>query len=468
LKGIENVPQNLINTYTKRIDLLEKFEKFIRMYYPGRIKKKEIPQRLRTEFQKIKRLVDQSQNEKPYFYRKFLFFTEETPLPTKITTKLFLEEKVFEKNNVVSTETEVYTKEVSSLLIRKINEFVEGDEKEAGFSVLLFGRTATGKTTFWQEFVKKFIEDEDYLKSVLGSEKTVTINDIETIGFYTSQAGKAMVFNFPVTNVVDLLLGTRNYKLWNLKTPDILQKNKGEYNAMVKIRWKKDGEQWAGDKYMDEYAVKFPEFHESKGADLSNIDIIKNVMLDDRMEVKRSKKTHLSTRNHIVKRIHFVPVEDKARSFYISFYVFAGSETAKKTVFNYGKPDQDTLTKIVDKEAQFLINDDLMIKTLLTSGNISDQTDTLKRMTPEAQILKKIGLKDQIFKGNVNFLLFTWPTAPDFEMKQDLYKEMNLYRIMAKQILNDYAPNFYKNFGPRGPKLVTEEIRKMIEALLVQ
>ena len=444
-KEIDNAMPNstVKGLYEKRLKLMKEFKENLQLYNP---RERILPKFIFQSFKLVQSLIKEVKDTPPYFSNKYLFTTEETIAPLKIQTSLFYGGKlVAGMKNVVASNTEVYKKELAAFLINKIRAFMEGDDVKGNYSVLLFGRTATGKTTFWKRFVKTFIENEEYLSTILGRDKTALIDRVETIGFYSDANGNPISYTFEVVH--NPLEQFHTYKKWNLKK---------DIKPMRIWKWDTEHkEQWSGNQHMLWYILNNVTIFEKKVTDMRKIGLVKDAMLDDRMEPKRWK-VHLSTRGHIVKRIQFYDPKKENRVFNLNFFIPAGSETAKESISNYGDPN---VKKVVNAEAIFLNKDNSAMINLFTQGTAIGLSGTLKRFDE----VHKLKFKEQLEKGDINFLLFSWPSAPDFGTT---HKETNLYRVTAKDILVNYAKALYDNFGPGGKFI--KKIEEIISNLLVQ
>lgn len=427
----------------KRLRILREFKEQI-MYYRGFKKEEEVY--WSKEILDVILILENSKKfrEDPFFRWKYLIKREPEKIEGKKNQnypgiKYFTASNRFDLHKgLTATSTDIFVRSLSKLIYDKLDNFARSSEKKDEFSVLLFGRTGTGKTTFWERFVERF--SKNHLENIL---KITNIENITTSGYYPNEDPKSDKKQFVVEHNEGGI-----FKKWDLS------KIKHKEHDWAK------GEQFAGDrflfsKYTGTTPMKgweskriFEEYFQPKKANFLNLKQVKNVLADNRMEVIRKKKTHLSTRNHIEKSILFNVKKDDKRKFKLNFFVFAGSESEPELVHRYLEVDKK-VKSVVDIEAQFLNNDDAMVNSIFARGSPEDKTGSRGKM----------GLDDKLRNAKISFILFVWPTAT-LNPIGDIYRSGTTKSFKHAKKLKEYGTKKGKN----GHK----EILSIISELLTQ
>jgi hypothetical protein len=338
------------------------------------------------------------------------------------------------------------------------NKIKSAKEKTARkeHSIMIFGRTASGKTYFWEEFVKYFFSEEGLFTKGLNrrSDNGFKVENIRTTGFYPhgEEGGFVIRQNF-------------------------IHK---EDSGFVKIKTEK-AEQYA-DKFgtMEEVITKKPkkkknpkvfERIEGRGegvydmpeieVDFSVLENIKDVLEDNRLEFIRAIKyknetsIHYSTRNHINKTIKF------SNGFVLNFFIWAGDEDVIGKYY-----DGENKENLKTESSYFNKTNDAFMTFL---GLTEKSNDNINKSS------KNLAMKNNAFswvnswtKGNLSVIFAVYPGA-----QSELIEGGQRRRELAKYLTgNDEEP--YKEFLKQNNKILgieeqieDEDLRSVVEHKII-
>ena len=370
-------------------------------------------------------------------------------------------EQVYDKISTMNVQL------YSDLLTNHILEMIFEKEKKKAHHVYMFGRSGTGKTFFWETLHEKFIEKLFDVNKLSGNQKyiieskaylrnlqkrnsqkekktkdyirIVKIPLIETVGHYAGQKGdKQENIKFTVFDKRDLRGVNVDYHYpRNFKT----RKNQYSehrdgidfYNNTVKegkevMKMRSDIERNPGLEQIAKLSKERSSLFKHKFADLSNPEVVRKVLKDDRMEIKLFKREtgHYSTRNHIQKRIYIQILEERIAEIEVEL----PTKKIKKKVIRTEVVDEFELTFVIFAGSEPLYTDNTGKKRKnemiffgttenLLPNVIQKRTDKISDKSPGLYkfieiLIKEINEKDI----EPTFAIMVWPGAQEILCSQ--------------------------------------------------
>ena len=419
--------------------------------------------------------------------------TEEPVESLKITTSNS-EGKVYKGITTVNTHLyiDILTEYILDLFMNTGGKYVkETKSRVVAHHVYLFGRSGSGKTYFWTELVKIFVKKlftngklNDVLKknemklnyqimtpeyfkrlsakSVDDKSRVVLVSRVETIGHYAAKGAKQT--SQPV-NIRFSVLDERNKKKRSLRQyktnfekekkttpiPGIYHKYlNGEdfYTKVVlknenrkKINWKYGGlkrKQNVGELITEENLRKSK--FQYKYADFTDVNVVKDAIVDDRMEIKLKKPEtgHYSTRNHIQKRVYIEMYKEAMVE--KEFEEEVAEPSTKKKVVKKRKVKKTVKDLVLVKELQLTFVIFAGSEKMVTDKKFGDRKEEfsyfantenllpnviLKSTTHDSSVTKYEFIKKLIgelknYKVEPTFSIMVWPAAEEI-LKEERY-----------------------------------------------
>lgn len=263
----------------------------------------------------IKKVFDKIKNIGPPFHKNDRSITMDKTKP-----KLNYDNKIFDGVAVLNRSeyaryiwTEIIAKKLNKYFSDPANNKTEKigktTVKNNEHTFMLFGRTGSGKTSFWELFAKDVAKQIP--ESIFAKTYGANVKEITTIGYYLTKKR-------PKTSKTEIVK-------FRVKHKGGIDDN--SYNK----KYKPDHEQHKKLFNGDEMKKKTNLFGE-ESTDLTQTLYLQSVLLDNRMEIIRKSKGHFSTRNHIEKKIVFD--DGKGNTASISFFILAGNEKPDTKVFD--------------------------------------------------------------------------------------------------------------------------------------
>lgn len=275
------------------------------------------------------------------------------------SSNLINKEIIFNKKKTygVSLTYKLYMQSLSIMLTKKIQFFFDSSKlrknntKRNTHTVMLMGRSGTGKTFFWEQFIEYWMSNKEFFSTEIDHIKAfkgIRIKSISTEGIYPSRADGMLKYKTikKIFTVFDKELHD------NITTIEYKKFQYSKKRTDIEIEGKQE-------QYGENMIKENGKIIKDKVEEISNLkdqNNVKNILLDNRMEViryvslKPGKKNtgHFSTRNHIKKHIVF----SKGRGnneikFNIVFFIWAGSEKTPKQKLQY---TTEKKKKIIEKE----------------------------------------------------------------------------------------------------------------------
>jgi len=245
----------------------------------------------------------------------------------------------------VSAKSVPYQQLLADTLKKKLKaHFMKKAQPTEGLhTVMIFGRTATGKTFFWNNFLS-FLASK---KCLYGSDmvnfwKTVDIKHVETTGYYPEE--KTLDKGFHVYYKVQHSDKMSTFEYSKYKESGGQYEDKENILTALKGQFK-DGT-WGRARYKNYIHDNFANLKYNPTIDESNDErqMLYYVLRDNRLEIIRpirykneGKEGHPSTRNHIKKEIHF---KRGKRTFIMMFFIWAGAENIEKNYLDSSHKDR--------------------------------------------------------------------------------------------------------------------------------
>ena len=449
---------------SKRIDILKELINYEQSYFKkikkGKSESKTLEEKeneaeevvlLIKNYKKKKTIKDYSEHRK-IFKKQYQLIPNER-INTKVSNFPYV---IISHTNIFAVEL---AKRIRNMIIKSKKPTKKFPDTRQ-YAFLLYGRTGSGKTFFWQEYSKEFAKEmtRDWVNGDISDDDTKErfyVKRDVTKGYYTNKIGKLYVIEEKKDDKeTEGLPHFTVYHKEELVDGELARKKFYKYSTRFTGKVSRiglgllPGPSPHRDSDKNFFGVVYKKNRDEKRkrgrllpfsdnyTDLTNEETLKEVLMDQRMEVVRQKPLHSSTRNHIEKLIVIGKKKQNEPlnfGFKIKFLIFAGSEGEDKKVDQkklIGKPDpvwfgdiklpnvkdKELIREIIRKEKEFLRYSRKIITNL-------DATP-FRRSAPILE--KKMKTVIDINKRKMGLILFVWPAGYDNIYRTETTKNLQL------------------------------------------